>query len=106
MTLLKNDGILPLSPKKTTALIGPLADEPNAMLSGYTFPVHLSYQQPDHPQSGSARTLREAFARRLGRDTVALQPGVRHSQSAAAADPRLPRRHSGGADGADRHREL
>jgi len=38
ITLLTNDGILPLSAEKTTALIGPLADEPNAGLSGYSFP--------------------------------------------------------------------
>ena len=41
MVLLKNDGILPLKEDTKLALIGPLADDPLGMYSGYSFPVHL-----------------------------------------------------------------
>ncbi|WP_319477685.1 glycoside hydrolase family 3 N-terminal domain-containing protein [Marispirochaeta aestuarii] len=41
MVLLKNDGILPLKKDTKLALIGPLADDPLGMYSGYSFPVHL-----------------------------------------------------------------
>lgn len=41
LVLLKNDGILPLKDEGTTAVIGPLAEETLAMLSGYTFPAHM-----------------------------------------------------------------
>jgi len=39
--LLKNDGILPLSNKRKIAVIGATADDPLALLGGYSFPVHL-----------------------------------------------------------------
>jgi beta-glucosidase len=41
MVLLKNDGTLPLKKDAKLALIGPLADDPLGMYSGYSFPVHL-----------------------------------------------------------------
>jgi beta-glucosidase len=41
MVLLKNDGMLPLSPEQNVAVIGPLSDDPLSMLNGYSFPVHL-----------------------------------------------------------------
>lgn len=41
VTLLENRGILPLSGKPRIAVIGPTADDPLALLSGYSFPVHL-----------------------------------------------------------------
>jgi beta-glucosidase-like glycosyl hydrolase len=41
--ILENNGILPLEPEqgKRIALIGPTAADPMALLSGYSFPVHL-----------------------------------------------------------------
>ncbi|WP_233809606.1 glycoside hydrolase family 3 N-terminal domain-containing protein [Paraburkholderia sp. HP33-1] len=41
--LLHNDGTLPLDPGKLEklAVIGPTADDPLALLAGYSFPVHL-----------------------------------------------------------------
>lgn len=44
LVLLKNQGVLPLSPaasRESLALIGPLADDPMGMMGGYAFPVHL-----------------------------------------------------------------
>ena len=41
ITLLSNDGILPLRPGTEIAVIGPTADDPLALLGDYSFPVHL-----------------------------------------------------------------
>ena len=43
VVILENNGILPLGPSKIKriALIGPTAADPMALLSGYSFPVHL-----------------------------------------------------------------
>ena len=41
VTILDNDGTLPLRPGTRLAVIGPTADDPLAMLGDYSFPVHL-----------------------------------------------------------------
>ena len=41
VTILDNNGILPLSPTARVAVIGPTADDPLAALGDYSFPVHL-----------------------------------------------------------------
>jgi beta-glucosidase-like glycosyl hydrolase len=43
IVLLENGGVLPLDParRQKVAVIGPTADDPLAMLCGYSFPVHL-----------------------------------------------------------------
>ena len=41
VTILDNNGILPLSKIAKVAVIGPTADDPLAMLGDYSFPVHL-----------------------------------------------------------------
>lgn len=41
ITLLENNGVLPLSTTRRVAVVGPTADDPLALLSGYSFPVHL-----------------------------------------------------------------
>ncbi|HSF90643.1 MAG TPA: glycoside hydrolase family 3 N-terminal domain-containing protein, partial [Paracoccaceae bacterium] len=41
ITILDNDGILPLNNTAKIAVIGPTADDPLAMLGDYSFPVHL-----------------------------------------------------------------
>lgn len=43
VTVLRNDdGILPLRPGLRVALVGPVADDPMAMLGCYSFPAHVS----------------------------------------------------------------
>lgn len=49
VVLLANDGTLPLGPSRRIALIGPLADDPYAMLGCYSFPSHVGVK---HPESG------------------------------------------------------
>ncbi|EOV9008898.1 glycoside hydrolase family 3 N-terminal domain-containing protein [Cronobacter malonaticus] len=41
LTLLENNGVLPLKGTPRVAVVGPTADDPLALLSGYSFPVHL-----------------------------------------------------------------
>jgi beta-glucosidase len=43
VVVLHNDGVLPLDPRagRRIAVIGPTADDPLALLGGYSFPVHL-----------------------------------------------------------------
>ena len=64
MVLLKNDGILPLVEKQRIALVGPLADDPLAMLNGYSFPVHL-ISAGENDDGERPKTLKEEFSRRL-----------------------------------------
>jgi beta-glucosidase len=65
MVLLANDGVLPLRDEGTTALIGPLSDDPLAMYCGYSFPVHLILAaRLKDPGEGYAKTVRQAFSDR------------------------------------------
>ena len=41
VTILDNNGVLPLDTNKKIAVIGPTADDPLALLGDYAFPVHL-----------------------------------------------------------------
>jgi beta-glucosidase len=65
IVLLANDGILPLRDEGTTALIGPLVDDPLAVFCGYSFPVHLimAFRHLD-TSTRYAKTLREAIGER------------------------------------------
>ncbi|WP_295895739.1 glycoside hydrolase family 3 N-terminal domain-containing protein [uncultured Vibrio sp.] len=45
VVLLKNNGVLPLEHATKVAVIGPTADDPLALLGGYSFPVHLILSQ-------------------------------------------------------------
>lgn len=40
-------GVLPLAPDASVAVIGPLADDPFAMLGCYSFPAHVGVHHPD-----------------------------------------------------------
>lgn len=48
VVLLANDGAaLPLAPSARVAVVGPLADDPYAMLGCYSFPAHVGIHHPD-----------------------------------------------------------
>ncbi|MGM1062681.1 glycoside hydrolase family 3 N-terminal domain-containing protein [Saccharothrix sp. Mg75] len=47
VVLLTNDGVLPLRPDLRLAVVGPLADDPMAMLGCYSFPAHIGVHHPD-----------------------------------------------------------
>ncbi|TDD01463.1 glycosyl hydrolase [Nonomuraea deserti] len=69
--LLRNaGGILPLAPGRRVALVGPVADDPMAMLGCYAFPAHVG-AHPEHGLGLEIPSLREALG--------ALIPGLAYA---------------------------
>jgi beta-xylosidase len=67
IVLLANDGTLPLRPGARVAVVGPLADDPAAMLGCYTFPRHVGVEHPGLPMGIDVPTVREALRAELPR---------------------------------------
>ncbi|BCB79694.1 glycoside hydrolase family 3 N-terminal domain-containing protein [Phytohabitans flavus] len=62
IVLLRNTGgVLPLAPGARVALVGPVADDPLAMLGCYAFPTHVGVRHPDHEVGVEIPTLRAAL---------------------------------------------
>ncbi|MDN3716616.1 glycoside hydrolase family 3 N-terminal domain-containing protein [Vibrio breoganii] len=62
--LLKNDGTLPLSKQTPIAVVGATANDPLALLGGYSFPVHLILSDTDSGELNSntlLQSLKESF---------------------------------------------
>jgi beta-glucosidase len=74
VVVLENQGILPLDPGKRLAVIGPTADDPLALLCGYSFPVHLILNDAGEAAS-QVVTPRAAFDKALGGGKVAYAQG-------------------------------
>jgi beta-glucosidase len=76
LVVLENDGILPLDPGRgqRIALIGPTADDPLALLCGYSFPVHLILNDAGEA-AAQVVTPRAAFERVFGGARVAYARG-------------------------------
>ena len=76
VVVLENDGILPLDPGRgqRLALIGPTADDPMALLCGYSFPVHLILNDAGESAS-QVVTPRAAFEKAFGAGRVAHAKG-------------------------------
>lgn len=63
VVLLTNQGsTLPLAPGARVALVGPLADQPMAMLGCYSFPAHVGVHHPDHAVGIDIPSVRTALA--------------------------------------------
>ncbi len=77
ITLLSNNGILPLSPSlKNVAVIGPNADDTMALFGNYSFANHVvSTHYQDASDVVSAPTVLEKFQDKLGPDRVAAARG-------------------------------
>ncbi|TKC92694.1 beta-glucosidase [Trinickia terrae] len=73
--LLSNDGTLPLDVERTgtLAIIGPTADDPLALLAGYSFPVHL-INAGEHAGAPMATPL-QALRARFGASRVVYAKG-------------------------------
>lgn len=89
ITLLENDGVLPLALQAKLAVIGPTADDPLALLGDYAFPVHLinsdATTDTDHvitPLAG----LRKA----LGGDRVTFAQGCYILETRGSGTPVFP----------------
>ncbi len=61
IVLVSNNGILPLRPDLNIALIGPRADDAEAMMGCYTFPRHIGLNHAELPVGVDVPTLREAL---------------------------------------------
>ncbi|MFE5125630.1 glycoside hydrolase family 3 N-terminal domain-containing protein [Streptomyces sp. NPDC056669] len=82
VVLLADDGdMLPLAPDARIAVVGPLADDPAAMLGCYTFPRHVGVEHPELPLGIDVPTLFAALRAEL--------PGARvtHAEGCAAPGP-------------------
>jgi beta-xylosidase len=74
IVLLRNTGeVLPLAPHARVALVGPVADDPLAVLGCYAFPTHVGVKHPEHEVGVEIPTLREALGRLL--PGLAYAPG-------------------------------
>ena len=62
VVLLRNDGVLPIAHAARIAVVGPVADDPYAVLGCYSFPSHVGVRHPEFPIGISLPTLREALA--------------------------------------------
>jgi len=71
VVLLANDrGVLPLRAGARVALVGPLADDPMAMLGCYSFPAHVGVHHPGTDLGVDIPSIRTALADLLGPDAV------------------------------------
>jgi beta-glucosidase len=75
IVILENRGVLPLEPARTrVALIGPTADDPMALLCGYSFPVHLILNDAGE-SAAQVVTPRAAFERLFGAGRLSYAQG-------------------------------
>ncbi|MFD5390539.1 glycoside hydrolase family 3 N-terminal domain-containing protein [Streptomyces sp. NPDC127074] len=80
VVLLADDGdVLPLAPDARIAVVGPLADDPAAMLGCYTFPRHVGVEHPELPLGIDVPTLFAALRAEL--------PGAGPTPAAGGAAP-------------------
>jgi beta-glucosidase-like glycosyl hydrolase len=88
--LLQNDGVLPLASngKQKVAVIGPTADDPLALLAGYSFPVHLinSNEQSESAVTTPLHALRAV----LGDAQVVYEKGCEIIEERRAGAPVFP----------------
>ncbi|WP_155374235.1 beta-xylosidase/alpha-l-arabinosidase [Catellatospora vulcania] len=70
VTLLANDGVLPLPPAASIAVVGPLADDADGMLGCYTFPRHVGLHHPGLPLGVSIPTVLDSLRAELPKATL------------------------------------
>ena len=63
VVLVANDGTLPVREPGRVALVGPLGDDPFALLGCYSFPAHIGVSYPDWPHGIDLPTFRDEIAR-------------------------------------------
>lgn len=75
VVLLSNqDQTLPLARAARVALVGPLADQPMAMLGCYSFPAHVGVHHPDHETGIDIPSVRAALTDLAGPTALAGAP--------------------------------
>ena len=75
ITLLANDGILPLD-ARTIALVGPVAGEPRSFMGCYAFPNHVLGRYPELGTGLPVLSLAEGLAEELPSTRILTAPGV------------------------------
>ncbi|GAA1374739.1 glycoside hydrolase family 3 N-terminal domain-containing protein [Catellatospora chokoriensis] len=75
VTLLADDGVLPLPPTASIAVVGPLADDADGMLGCYTFPRHVGLHHPGLPLGVSIPTVLESLRAELPKATLTHAAG-------------------------------
>ncbi|CAB3747433.1 glycoside hydrolase family 3 N-terminal domain-containing protein [Paraburkholderia solisilvae] len=88
--LLRNDGVLPLAcdGKQKVAVIGPTADDPLALLAGYSFPVHLI--NSGETSNSSITTPLQALRDLLGHAQIIYEKGCAIIEERRAGAPVFP----------------
>ncbi|MCS2159266.1 glycoside hydrolase family 3 C-terminal domain-containing protein [Scandinavium sp. H11S7] len=94
LTLLENNGVLPLNGNPNVAVIGPTADDPLALLSGYSFPVHLIISDMLE-QTSQVTTPLDALRQTLGEQHVRYAKGCHIIEKRMAGAPVFPGDSSG-----------
>lgn len=89
VTILDNNGILPLSPGKKVAVIGPTADDPLALLGDYAFPVHLIHNEAQE-EVESVVTPLAGLRAKLGAENVIYARGCNILDERKAGAPVFP----------------
>jgi beta-glucosidase-like glycosyl hydrolase len=97
--ILENNGILPLKPAsgKRIAMIGPTAADPMALLSGYSFPVHLIINDMAETAEEIVTPL-AAFQQEFGAANVRYTQGCPILEERRAGAPVFPGDVTIGAD--------
>ena len=86
VVLLADDhGVLPLPKGSRVALVGPLADDPMAMLGCYSFPAHVGVHHPETGLGVQIPTVRDALVDLLG----LLQRHLGQAASVEVPEPAL-----------------
>lgn len=94
ITLLENNGVLPLAGKPRVAVVGPTADDPLALLSGYSFPVHLIISDMLE-ETSQVTTPLNALRQSLGEQNIRYAKGCHIIETRMAGAPVFPGDSSG-----------
>ncbi|ELQ6214969.1 glycoside hydrolase family 3 N-terminal domain-containing protein [Cronobacter dublinensis] len=89
LTLLENNGVLPLQGTPRVAVVGPTADDPLALLSGYSFPVHLIISDMLE-QTSQVTTPLAALREQLGGALAGYAKGCHIIEKRMAGAPVFP----------------
>ncbi|WP_395489058.1 glycoside hydrolase family 3 N-terminal domain-containing protein [Cedecea davisae] len=94
VTLLENRAAIPLAENQRMAVIGPTADDPLALLSGYSFPVHLIISDMLE-ETTQVTTPLAALCHYLGDEKVSYAKGCHIIEKRMAGAPVFPGDSSG-----------
>ncbi len=91
VVVLENDGVLPLDPGRgqRVAVIGPTADDPLALLCGYSFPVHLILNDAGET-AAQVVTPKAAFERAFGAGRIGYARGCHIIEERKYGSPVFP----------------